>query len=342
MTDVTHLTVITSGGASLMPPDTVFGNPTGQWGYPQPITMVQLTAMLDVFTPDLQGVVPASGHDPDAVLFADATWREMTIGNLAPIPPDTVVGNVQAHLAPPQALTQTELTGLINVFTQTLSGAVPAPGTTTPPTNVLSAAGTWVQAASSIVSPAANGLAPQIVNPGVPGGVSSPFIFLAGDVTWRPIGTSQTGGVNANITINPTDNFIAPVGNSTITLPSLTAVPFGWRILVYWYGFGTGGALTVALNPDGQGVLRNATSEPSDIIPFPLVLPANITTVLEFIAQTSQWTVINYGAPTTQMPGSLPAVGALTNAADDTAAAAAGVIVGGYYRNGSQLMVRVA
>lgn len=35
------------------------------------------------------------------------------------------------------------------------------------------------------------------------------------------------------------------------------------------------------------------------------------------------------------------ASGTLTNAADDTAAAAAGIAVGGYYRNGSVVMIRV-
>lgn len=39
---------------------------------------------------------------------------------------------------------------------------------------------------------------------------------------------------------------------------------------------------------------------------------------------------------------SVPQGSALVNAADDAAAATAGVVVGGFYRNGSVVMVRVA
>lgn len=48
-----------------------------------------------------------------------------------------------------------------------------------------------------------------------------------------------------------------------------------------------------------------------------------------------------YGFNTTWKPIA-PTLAALANAANDAAAASAGVAVGGYYRNGSALMIRVA
>jgi hypothetical protein len=68
-------------------------------------------------------------------------FQPATIG-LTPIPPDTVYGNVASTTAPPAALTQVELTSLVNLFTTSASGAVPkGPGD---PTLFLNSAGQWV------------------------------------------------------------------------------------------------------------------------------------------------------------------------------------------------------
>jgi hypothetical protein len=63
---------------------------------------------------------------------------------LTPTANDTVLGNISGATAVPIGLTQTQFTSLVNVFTKTLSGAVPAPGSATPNGYVLTAAGTWV------------------------------------------------------------------------------------------------------------------------------------------------------------------------------------------------------
>jgi hypothetical protein len=68
----------------------------------------------------------------NAVTFA----KFQQIGN------NTVVGNVSGGTANASALTATQLTTLVNTFTTSLSGAVPAPGSVTG--KVLSDNGTWV------------------------------------------------------------------------------------------------------------------------------------------------------------------------------------------------------
>jgi hypothetical protein len=70
-----------------------------------------------------------------------AATRSLSLANIAN---NTVLGNVSGSAAAPIALTQTQLTALINAATTTLSGAVPAPGTATG--KVLSDNLTWVAA----------------------------------------------------------------------------------------------------------------------------------------------------------------------------------------------------
>jgi hypothetical protein len=66
---------------------------------------------------------------------------QATLAQLPSIANDTVLGNVAGSTTTPTALTQTQLTTLINSFTSSLSGAAPASGGGT--TNFLRADGTW-------------------------------------------------------------------------------------------------------------------------------------------------------------------------------------------------------
>lgn len=66
----------------------------------------------------------------------------IALSQLAPQADQTVVGNVSGGLAAPIALTKTQLTTLINTFTTSLTGAVPAPGSVSG--KVLSDNGTWI------------------------------------------------------------------------------------------------------------------------------------------------------------------------------------------------------
>jgi hypothetical protein len=80
-----------------------------------------------------------------------AATRSLSLANIAN---NTVLGNVSGSAAAPIALTQTQVTALINAATTTLSGAVPAPGTATG--KVLRDDMTWVTpaaATSTLVPP---------------------------------------------------------------------------------------------------------------------------------------------------------------------------------------------
>lgn len=65
----------------------------------------------------------------------------VSLSNLVTIANNTVLGNISGGAASPSALTQAQLTALINTFSSSLSGAVPASGGGT--TNFLRADGTW-------------------------------------------------------------------------------------------------------------------------------------------------------------------------------------------------------
>lgn len=87
----------------------------------------------------------------DIVAGSDSTVLQRSGGSLnfgavplaaiAPQANNTVLGNVSGGVATPTALSATQLTTLINAFTATLSGAVPASGGGT--TNFLRADGAW-------------------------------------------------------------------------------------------------------------------------------------------------------------------------------------------------------
>lgn len=118
---------------------TVLGNVSGSTAVPTAITGTQLTTLINIFTATLSGAAPASGGGTVNFLRADGTWQ--TPAGSAAIPNNTVLGNVSGVVASAVALTQTQLTALINTFTAVLSGAVPLSGGGT--TNFLRADGTW-------------------------------------------------------------------------------------------------------------------------------------------------------------------------------------------------------
>jgi hypothetical protein len=66
----------------------------------------------------------------------------VTLAKIANIADETVLGNISGSSAAPAALTKAQLTSLVNQFTSTLSGIVPASGGGT--TNFLRADGNWV------------------------------------------------------------------------------------------------------------------------------------------------------------------------------------------------------
>ncbi|ACI52196.1 conserved hypothetical protein [Gluconacetobacter diazotrophicus PA1 5] len=74
-------------------------------------------------------------------LWNGTGWDSATGDGLSPIVSNTVLGNVSGSSAVPTALNQAQLTALVNSFTTTLPGAVPASGGGT--ANFLRADGTW-------------------------------------------------------------------------------------------------------------------------------------------------------------------------------------------------------
>jgi hypothetical protein len=124
---------------SPVPSGTVMGNVSGISAVPIALTSAQLTPLVNLFTPTTSGTVPLSGGGTVNFLRADGTW--FSPGGFAAIPNNTVLGNISGGTATAVALTTTQLTTLINVFTSGLSGSVPASGGGT--TNFLRADGAF-------------------------------------------------------------------------------------------------------------------------------------------------------------------------------------------------------
>lgn len=133
MTNVTRLTVLTSGQPGAAPPAppaqmgpmSFIGNPSSTFGPAIELSMPQATSMLSLFTSATQGVVPASGGGTQNFLRADGSWAPAGFGD---IQGPAIVGNISATLGPPQPLTPAQLTTMVQLFTATTSGTVPASG----------------------------------------------------------------------------------------------------------------------------------------------------------------------------------------------------------------------
>lgn len=149
-----------------IPNNTVMGNVSGISAVPFALSQLQLTSLVNVFTSALSGAVPASGGGAINFLRADGQFVPPVLGA---VPNNTVIGNVSGGTAAPIALTQTQLTTLVNIFTATLSGAVPLSGGGT--TNFLRADGTW---ATIVVPVGANPSA--LVGPSAVNGVATTFM----------------------------------------------------------------------------------------------------------------------------------------------------------------------
>lgn len=94
----------------------------------------------------LQEVAPGTLAG-DAVNYTQLTSYQITLAQLPLINSDTILGNNTGSSGAPIALTQAQFTALINLFSSTLAGAVPAsPGGTQ---TFLRADGTWTDAGTT-------------------------------------------------------------------------------------------------------------------------------------------------------------------------------------------------
>lgn len=92
---------------------------------------------------DIRNVATGSGITISGNVSGNNTAGNSTSVTISqsPVPSNTVMGNVSGASAIPTAISQGQLTALLNLFTNTLQGAVPASGGGT--ANFLRADGTW-------------------------------------------------------------------------------------------------------------------------------------------------------------------------------------------------------
>lgn len=128
---------------------------------------------------------------------AQPTFRLLVAGDLPAQANNTVLGNVSGGSAVPIALSQTQLTTQVNVFTTSLSGAVPASGGGT--TNFLRADGTFAAPAGAggvtSISFGSTGLTPSTATTGV--------VVVAGTLAIGSGGTGQTTKAAAYNALSP-------------------------------------------------------------------------------------------------------------------------------------------
>jgi hypothetical protein len=73
---------VTNAFLAQMAADTFKGNATGAGATPQDMTATQATALLNVFTDTLKGLVPLSGGTNNNLLRSDGTWTNAVDGSL--------------------------------------------------------------------------------------------------------------------------------------------------------------------------------------------------------------------------------------------------------------------
>lgn len=128
---------------------------------------------------------------------AQPAFRLLVAGDLPAQSNNTVLGNVSGGSAAPIALSQTQLTTQVNVFTTSLSGAVPASGGGT--TNFLRADGTFAAPAGAggvtSISFGSTGLTPSTATTGA--------VVVAGTLAIGSGGTGQTAKAAAYNALSP-------------------------------------------------------------------------------------------------------------------------------------------
>lgn len=167
----------------------------------------------------------------------------VTLAKMANLAANTVIGNNTGSPAAPIALTQAQLTAMINQFTSALSGVVPASGGGT--VNFLRADGSWAQpTGTGTINPAVRYSIPYYSD--APSGIA-----LSGLV---PQTTNGIYFLRANVTANAAvaPDWIGSTGTGNVVLatsPSLTTPSLGVATATSINGLtitGTTGTLTLA------------------------------------------------------------------------------------------------
>ncbi|HEX8784136.1 MAG TPA: hypothetical protein VF764_12230, partial [Steroidobacteraceae bacterium] len=233
-------TLVAGGGLVPIPNNTILGNVSGGSMVPIAVTSTQLTALINLFTSTLQGVVPASGGGTTNYLRADGTWAQPPIPGgtgLTPIPNNQVLGNTSGAPAIPVGLNSTALTPLINPFTQFLSGAVPASGGGT--ANFMRADGTWAPSGAAILTQRGATWS-QTGSALTVGAVQDVSILIPQDsiITRATITTKGgPGSCQADIWVTPIGAYPPTVANSIVAgnYPTITsALTYDDQVLTGW------------------------------------------------------------------------------------------------------------
>lgn len=178
----------------------------------------------------LTGNVTGSGTGSFATTIAAGA---VTLANHATLAANSVIGNNTGVAATPIALSQAQLTALVNPFTSSLSGAAPASGGGT--TNFLRADGTWAAPATggtgtvtSVSVTTANGVSGTVATatstPAITlslGAITPSSVAAVGTVAGSNLSGTNTGDqtitLTSDVTGSGTGSFATTIGANKIT-----------------------------------------------------------------------------------------------------------------------------